>query len=405
MADILVEVDTPANQGVKAGDPGTAQATVDDDEFNDQSPVPWGSVGARKGSVIKNGSQHTITDIHIRRTDGKKFDQKCTGGNGFPNPPKFSNNDTEVEFSGGNIPPGKEFWMKVPQAPQPDEKGKGTVYTGYLTPIHRPKTTFPISEPKASPYALRSFDCMLRFEAAAGTIAIEPTPVSFVEQSGSTSATDTRMAGSMFWLSPLHVVGPSTIEGVSETTGGLLTLASGDQLAIVGGFSRGLLAPDTGIGDFDSVIQARLLHCEVASEYQEEGLGSFLSLPPVLFIRSNIVAQTRSFTADANVIGSLSLVATRRMSRLETGRPGALAVVNSKGLRSSFSVDRLVGTLVRTGVSLIHAEQLADAIRKVAGHGATPEISTDDLRRIGDLGRDNPFESGVRDILDLPRPR
>src|SRR4051812_38104288 len=82
MADILVEVDTPANQGVKAGDPGTAQATVDDDEFNDQSPVPWGSVGARKGSVIKNGSQHTITDIHIRRTDGKKFDQKCTGGNG-----------------------------------------------------------------------------------------------------------------------------------------------------------------------------------------------------------------------------------------------------------------------------------------------------------------------------------
>src|SRR5262249_29516031 len=125
----------------------------------------------------KNASQYTITDVHIRRTDGKKFDHNSSGGKAFPNAPTFSNGDTEVEFSGGNIPPGSSFWMKVPEAPQPDDHGGGTLYTGYLPPHHAQSASYIVPEPKHQVYVARALDCQLRYNAASRVIEFEAAAV------------------------------------------------------------------------------------------------------------------------------------------------------------------------------------------------------------------------------------
>jgi hypothetical protein len=152
---------------VKGGKHDDAQggATVGDPNFQ-KDDVPFTSrdwpgrpaVGNRPaktpGSKITNGSQYTITDLHIKLINpdknGKnyKFDPNSTGGGAFPDKkgpgvakgdesPEISPDGTEITFRGGNIKPDDSFWSRIPLSSD-FEGGKG-LYKGRLTPTHEPK--------------------------------------------------------------------------------------------------------------------------------------------------------------------------------------------------------------------------------------------------------------------------
>lgn len=146
-----------AQGGATVGDPNFQK---DDTTFTSRGftgrPASPGRAAKTKGSKITNGSQYTITDLHIKlinpdkNGNNYKFDPKSTGGGAFPDKkgagiakadesPEISPDGTEITFKGGNIKPDESFWSYIPLSSD-FEGGKGS-YKGRLTPTHEPEKT------------------------------------------------------------------------------------------------------------------------------------------------------------------------------------------------------------------------------------------------------------------------
>jgi hypothetical protein len=145
MAEIEIEVDTakikksnggdtpdPTDPHFVAGDVdyGWAHLPAGYDIFGPEEH-PFSSIGAKLGSYIKNETNTTITDFHIRVKNGNTIKKNPkAGGSLFPTV-TYDGDGAGVTFAGGSgIPSGAWFWMKIP-------KGTTSDYEGHATPDKR----------------------------------------------------------------------------------------------------------------------------------------------------------------------------------------------------------------------------------------------------------------------------
>jgi hypothetical protein len=370
--------------------------------------MDWGSIGAPLGSFIHNSSTLTAQDIHIHLKNGQTFDPTSTGGAAFPGT-KISPDGTTIDFTGGSFPPCTEFWMQVPEAPQPTDPP--TIFEGYMTPLQGVWSAPPTKKfPSLRHDGIIFRDTMVAFDHTTATLTLQLGTVQALHyQDGSILTTPDSsdiLLGSQASVTPTslraRVRSGFQFDDMFLTfrgTSGVLIVASPCEVAVFG---------DESLPNSDSLLQAtfaieqgRGLQSRFLGErYNRKVLGSQI----VLEVRSSLLGSTSEFSRSAALPASASIVdgiytAPTMDSISQLPARNVAVVLNSSNERSDFSADRFAGTLLRSGIPAPHVEALVTATQNMLALSPDTPVTTDQLRRIGDLARANPFVDQVAGIL------
>jgi len=166
-------------------------------------------------------------------------------------------------------------------------------------------------------------------------------------------------------------LGPATLRGVRQT------LDPEEESLFIVNSAR----------EVNGVLYTRFL----SENWKDDVLG----IPAITTVDGSIAGNVFNYHS----VGEDFLWVTYLLPELEerfepVGRP---TVVNTSGIRSDFSPDRFILSLVRTGIPLEIAERLNEALERSIPSDRL--ISTLDVRRVGELARENPFDRLVAEML------
>lgn len=282
--------------------------------------VAFSSRGFQNGSLIRNASGITLTDLHIRLvSQGDSFDPMSSGGgaNGFPNV-VFMNNNTEIQLSGGNIANGADFWSAIPLSA--DFQGGMGRYTGRATPTQAaPPNPQPRPPAAAAPIGGNdSGNAQIVFNAP--NFCFMGGNINFVQYDDGqvlrvNTSTET-IIGSYLAIRGCQLVGsaPSPPGAFQLTDSYPFSVILGPGYYLNATLTQVYLYPDSSVPGFDCVVQGYLFWQESDTPCGGLGESRFLDelyeqlqftpgLSTTFQFRTNLLAATSNLTNSASSPG------------------------------------------------------------------------------------------------------
>jgi hypothetical protein len=317
-AEIKVEFDD--NAGGK-NDGARGRGSIGNANFGEYAPFSSrgfdpdpNKPGSKKGSLIRNASDHVLEDLHLKLTSGDTFDPASTGGGAFSKV-TLSADKKEIWFSGGNIKPGDDFYSFIPKSA--DFAGGVGRYQGRATPKQAEKK----DEKKTSvaPETGEKSSAQITYDGAGG-FTTSLGNLNFVTyRNGTTvtanSATES-IIGSPLTLSPLTLIGPSPdLPGAYRLSDALLFIENGSDVFLSATLQHVLLIPDGSVPGFDTLLQGTLSWTEsmtgLNSRFLDEFYAGMVGGHDTLFdFYTNLLGVTGNLATAGTSFGILTVNST-----------------------------------------------------------------------------------------------
>jgi hypothetical protein len=320
-ADISIEINDkppplPAGQRQAGG-------TIGDSDFGALSPVP--SRGFPNGSVITNGSSKDLEDLHLKITSpGDTW--AVTSGAGSPfSTVTLSPDKTDLVLSGGKVPPGSSFWLRMPPT---KEKGGTYTFEGRATPMNPPKPKAPQKSvvPEAgnaprqpapdAPENSQIPDSASppRLSYSGGTFEFFPGNINFANYRDGSSALanspSESIIGAEMKIGPMQLVGSSPdIPGLFLLSSSTFSIEKDGFTLLDAGLDNIILTRDFSVPGFDTLVQAtlRLPQSENAlrSQFIDELFAGYGQGGALLDFYSSILSVTNDLTFPGESSGAV----------------------------------------------------------------------------------------------------